>query len=726
MPRLFLIVLLIAAAPLPVLAQSAAPTDVPRRAERSHDFDALHYRIRLDFDVPARAFRGETTVVLRALRDGFDRVALDAETFTVTDVQDGAGRTLAFSHTDGQLLTTLHTAHAYGDTVRLVVHYEASDYRVDPTRYGMGANYALGLDFKPETPTNPALINTLSFPEGARHWFPSYDHPGDRASQEVIATVPAHFEAISNGRLVDITDGDGTRTFHWHQALPHPTYLFVLVAGPYVGIEDHYGDLPLRYWVYPDAVPDAMRSFGKTPDILAFLEDIYGVPYPWARYDQITIPGIGGGAESTTATVVGESTIHDERADQDFPSHWLVAHEAAHHWWGNMVSYRDWTHTWVSESFATFSEYLWSVHDLGPDEGAINLLNKKNAYLREARDRYIRPIVLDRWHFPNENFDRHTYEKGAVVLNMLRHVMGEAPFRRTMTHILTEHAFRPIDTHDVATAIKDVTGQNLDWFFEQWLLKPGHPVLDIASAWSEDTQEVLLMVNQRQDTTLGVPIYRMPVAIGLSSASGPRVETVWLSSPADTFRFAAETRPLMVRFDVGNVLLKEWKYPKPVDELHYQLANDDAIGRMWAATQLGENHRSEDTQAALVRAARSDAFWAVRRAAIQAIDTRAMNPVRSREFLADIATTDPHSRVREAALDALGATRDATLFDLFAARYRDDDSYVAQAAALRAMGHTNHPDARRLLDEAKVRASPRNVLRTAALNALEMLDAAGR
>ena len=199
----------------------------------------------------------------------------------------------------------------------------------------MSASYDLGIDFKDETDENPQLINTLSFPEGARHWMPSYDHPNDRASHETLLTVRPEYKALSNGRLVSVTEEENDlMTWHWHQELPHPTYLYVAVAGPYVVLEDSLRSIPVNYWVYPKDVDNAMRSFERTPEILEFMEELYGVPFPWIKFDQITIPGIGGGAESTTATVLGHVTIHDEHAEQDYPSDWLVAHEAAHHWFG--------------------------------------------------------------------------------------------------------------------------------------------------------------------------------------------------------------------------------------------------------------------------------------------------------------------------------------------------------------------------------------------------------
>ncbi len=706
---------------VPVLAQHSDIYSRPKQSERSHDFDVLHYKIQLTFEEKTRSFSGRTAVTLRSLRDGFDEVRLDAASFVVTGVTDTEDHALPFSHENESLQIRMRSPRAYNDTLTVLISYEAHNYAVDPPSYGMPASYALGLDFKPATDTNPQLINTLSFPEGARHWFPCFDHPGDRATQETIITVQQEYQAISNGKLVSLTKNDAahTHTFHWLLEQPHPTYLSVLVAGPYVGIKDMHGSLPLTYWVYPEAQDDALRSFGKTPEILQFLENVYGVSYPWPRYDQITIPGIGGGAESTTATVVGESIIHDERADQDFSSHWLVAHEAAHHWWGNLVSYRDWTHTWLSESFATFSEYLWSRHSMGHDEGALNLQGKKEAYLREAREKYMRPIVFDRWEYPNQNFDNHTYPKGAVILNMLQAYLGEVAFQRVIKHFLQKHAFQSVETHDFLTAVKDVTGENLDWFFNQWLHSPGHPVFEIASSWNAEENQIRVSVAQVQDTTRGVPVFKTPVNIGITTRNGHRSEKVWLNAPRQTFTFHSNEAPLMIRFDEENVLLKEWTYEKSTLELLHQVKKDDAIGRAWAAKQLQNRLGEKDVVQTLKSSMDQDSFWAVRRQAIQSLATQVF-PEQIAWFR-HAASGDEHSKVRAAALHALASYERAALGVFFKERYDTDNSYVVQAAALEALGHTGDPQWMVFLESQLEVRSPRGVIRSAAEKALKML-----
>ena len=695
---------------------AAQKTDVysrPLREERARQYDVEHYRIELGFDEPTKSLWGKTTITLSSLEDELSTCILDAETFVVEKVEDGSSRPLAFDQADGQLAIVLAEPLAFGETASLVITYTGKNVDVDAATYGLSSDYDLGLDFKGETPKNPQLINTLSWPEGARHWFPCYDHPNDRATQDLIATVPERYKVLSNGRLVGVTDGPepGTKTWHWSQELPHPTYLFVLVAGPYVILEDSLGDLPINYWVYEKDKDNAMRSFHKTPEIVAFFNDEYGYEYPWVKYDQITIPGIGGGAESTGATVLGQSTIHDERAEQDFPSHGLVAHEAAHQWWGDLVSYRAWSETWLSESFATYGEYLFSTNDLGEDEGAVNLLGKKNAYLREAHTEYMRPVVFHRWRYPNDNFDSHTYPKGAVILHMLRWIMGDGAFQRAMSHFLHEHAFQPVGTYDLMISIKEATGQNMDWFFDQWIFRPGHPVFDVSYDWDASSNKLTLRVRQTQDTSGDVPVYRTPVVIGIHTAAGKDEKRFWIDEQEEIFDIDVAEKPLMVRFDEGNYLLKEWSFEKSLDELLFQLQNDDVIGRMWAASELSKVASDSRSTKALMEAARSDRFWSVRRAAVTTLGDLAGKDYIV--FLKEVAE-DENSKVRVEALKALGDMKDRELNPFFMERFRADDSYLAQAEALKSIGKTGDRRATEFLESALTMESPRDVVRRAA------------
>jgi len=587
---------------------------------RPHDFDVKHYRITLSLHEPTKSFEGETTITFSSTIDGLSHVSLDAESFTVQTVatQDVP---LTFTHNEGSLDVTLDRALNMGEETTLSIRYSVTNMNVDSSKYGIGAGYDLGFNFKPKSPTNPQIIFTLNFPEGARHWFPSFDHPSDWATHETIITVKDDYRVVANGALVSdtVVAETGRRTTHWSQTKPQPTYLYVMVAGNHSVLEDNYGDLPLHYWVYPGDEADARLSFAPTPRMVRFFEDLYGIEFPWVKYDQIVIPGIGGGAESTSATVISEWTIKNAaELDVETPDA-LIAHELAHQWWGDMVGYKDWEHMWLSESFATHAEYLYAVYDLGADEAAMVLDEQKVAYLQEANTKFIRPIVTNKWNQPNEMFDRHTYEKGGIVLNMFRELVGEAEFGNILNSFLKTHAYSNATTTDFFDTVQQVTGEDYGWFFDQWLLRPGHPVLDISHTWDSQQKVLSVAVRQVQDRKLGTPVYRLPVKIGITTEAGKTIESIWLDEEQQTFAFDVVERPLLVRFDEGDILLKEWTFDKSTEELLYQLRHDQAIGRLWAAGELKRQIDDPAVRLALFEASGLDPFSAVREKAAAAI-----------------------------------------------------------------------------------------------------------
>ncbi|NIM49351.1 MAG: aminopeptidase [Gemmatimonadales bacterium] len=695
----------------PLAAQQVDVWSRPIQVERSRSLDFLHYRVSLKFDLDTKVFWGENEITLTPLGDDVDRCVLDAEEIVVTGAVDEAGRELRYVQGDTSVVIAFGRTLAYGDTITLSVAFR-------------GDNPQEGFFFDDATDDHPQMVSTDSWPDEAHHWIPLYDYPNDKVTHELIVTVSEGNRVLSNGRLVGVAEdeGAGTTTWHWSQEQPHATYLMMLAIGPFTVIEDSLGSLPVNYWVYPEDAEDARWIFAKTPRMIAFYADLFDHPYPWAKYDQVTTPHVGGGAEATSATILGDGVIHDRRAEQDFSWERVIAHEVAHQWWGNLITLREWSHTWLNESFGTYSDYLWTRHESGEDEGAWALLGKKNAYLREAHTRYMRPIVFNRYERPHDNFDSHTYPKGACILHQLRFILGEEPFFRVLGAFLDEYAFEPVDTYDFMKTVNEVTGQNMDWFFEQYIFSPGHPVFEISSSWDAGDGQIRLRVAQLQDRDHGVPIYRTPVQVGIVTASGKTVQKVWLENEEDVFVFQSTEEPLLVRFDEGNWLLKEWTYDKSVEELLYQARHDDVIGREWAVRELGRSGSDARVGEELALIAGEDPFWAVRLAAIETIAAAdgqaAIEPLQT-------AATDANSQVRRAAIRILGGMGDQAMVPFFRSRFEADDSYQVQAEALRAIGRSGDRSQLGFLRQASEMPSYRDVVRRAAIWAIEKL-AGGR
>jgi len=655
---------------------------------RPHNFDVKHYRIALDLDEPTKSFEAQTAISFSSTIDGLDALTLDAETFTVHGVTRW-GKSLDFTHRDGSLKISLDQAMSTGEEATLLISYGVTNIGIDSTEFGMGTGYALGFNFNPGSETNPPLIHTLNFPEGARHWIPSFDHPGDWATHETIVTLKPEYSVVANGALISDTVDAGRRTVHWSQTKPQPTYLYVLVAGNYSILKDSYGDLPLNYRVYPGDEADARLSFASTPGMVSFFEELYGVDYPWVKYDQVVIPGIGGGAESTSATVISEWSVMNAAEIADESPDALIAHELAHQWWGDMIGYRDWEHMWLSESFATHAEYLYALHDLGADEAALALEQQKAAYVREAKTRFIRPIVTNKWNWPNEMFDRHTYEKGGIVLNMFRELVGDEMFGAILQSFLETHAFENATTTDFFDTVRQVSGEDYGWFFDQWLLMPGHPVLAVAWEWDDNRDVLSIAVSQEQDRSLGTPVFRLPLEIAITTSGGKAIEDVWLDEVQQTFSFEVAAEPLMVRIDDGDILLKELRFEKSTAELLYQVHHASAIGRRWAVVELAEHMNEPAVLSTLIESSRDDEFWAVRERAVRALGT-IRNEIAT-VALRNQALEDVNSRVRAAALQSLAVNDDGSLTTFFRERLAAEESPLARAAAAAVLEKTATP-----------------------------------
>ncbi|MFA5816783.1 MAG: M1 family metallopeptidase [Bacteroidales bacterium] len=683
----------------------------PIQVERSRDFDAIHYKIMLNVDLDKKRLTGENQVTMSPLNDQLSKCVLDAEYLVVSSIINRDGKKLSFEQKDNQVFIELNHSYNHIDTIQFTVKYTLDKPN-------------LGLRFIDESPTNPRLVSSDCFPNKARQWIPCYDYPNDKVTTEMIVTVDEKYKVLSNGRLVSVTDNrqpatgnrqPATKTWHWSQDLPHATYLINLSIGDYEVIADSLGSLPINYWVYHWHADDARRSFSKTPRMISFFSKLYGYNYPWAKYDQVITPYMGGGAEATTATLLGEGVVTDKNAEQDFSWERVIAHEIAHQWWGDLITLRSWEHTWLNESFGTYSDYLYTRNEYGEDAGAYDLLGKKNQYLNEAHNRYIRPIVFNQYDDPGDNFDSHTYPKGANVLHLLRYILGDETFFRTLSTFLHENAFKPVDTHDLMKTVKEVSGKNMDWFFEQYIFSPGHPVFEVTKSWDELRKTLKINIIQKQDSLPPVPIYTVPVNLGFSFADKKVVKEVWLKNKVESFEFAFDSEPLMVRFDEGNYLLKECTFKKDLKELLYQAEHDDVIGRLSAVDELktfgGDQYAIKEWS----KRAAEDSFWAVRQAALVNL---ARFSGKIHLDLINACTKDESSKVRQSAVRILGDLKDPALVKSFKKIFEKDNSYVVQAEALRSIGKCGGKKEIAYLAKASAKVSYRNVVGKAAADAL--------
>jgi aminopeptidase N len=710
----------------------------PRQYIPSRDYDTLNITLNLRFNWEQEQVMGTATITFAPLNANLRRVEFDAAYMTFNSVKLASGTPLKFE-TDAKnekLRITLDRAYQPANIITVVI-----DYHTNGTAVGGGLpGFGRGLAFiKPraDDPNRPRQIWSQGESEYNHYWFPCFDHPNDFATSEMIATVDKPLMVISNGRLLETRDNkDNTRTFHWKMEQPHASYLTSIVVGEYAPIEQKYLDVPVISYVYPGEVKEGQVTVARMADMVRFFSEKTGVKYPYAKYAQTMTRDFGGGMENISATTQTDQMIHDARFELDNDSDGLESHELAHQWFGDYVTCRNWSDIWLNESFATYFQAMWDEHRLGHDDFLyLDVKGNQDAYYAAWRNGQRRPIVTSNYQNPDAVFDTYAYPRGGAVLHMLRMTLGEENWWRSINHYLTKYAHQPVQTEQLRIAIEETTGMPLDWFFEEWLYKMGHPVFRVTKSYNAAAKTLTLTVRQEQkpDPAYDYPqagLFRTPVDIEIGTGTDTKsvnVTRVWIEPKEEqTFTFPVDAEPRLVNFDYGDTLIKELKFEKPTDELVYQLSRDeDVMGRMWAlgrlaeklkATTTAENEKQQIAQA-VTTALTGDKVWGMRVEAAAALNGVPGDTARN-GLLA--AAKDSNARVRARAINSLGASKDPSLANVYL-EHLTDESYGTIRESARALGLTKSPAAYDALNRLVDTPSWRETIKVSALTGLTAL-----
>jgi len=597
-----------------------------------HGYILRHIDLSLDIDPYEKTLMGEAQLRIEPLPIGMGEVVLDFDDLDVNAVVNAAGEPLGFSESDGKL--RIKGVNPSGETVTIT-------WQGRPTR---------GLYFTGPTPAEPnrtPMAWSQCQDEDAHYFFPCIDHPSTKCTWTMTFTVPDGMQAIGNGRL---KEQEGT-TWRWEQTEPMPAYLFTVCVGDFEVYEDPNGTVPVRY-LAPKGVSEAdfKRIFDKTPAMIAFFEKQYGYPYPWPRYDQVVVHDfIFGGMENVASTTLTDLVLTDERAALDWDAEDLIAHELAHQWFGDLLTCQDWSQGYLNEAWATYSEILWKTHDLGIDEAMYHLYGDLKNYLAECSGRYKRPIVSYRFREPIDMFDRHLYEKAALVVHTLRGELGEEAFWTGVKDYLHTNAHRTVHTRDFQVALETASGRNLDGFFNDWIMSAGHPALTVKVAWAKGLLKVT--VTQRQNGEGTPEAYRFNLALLAVTESSEHPIQLPVTERAKTWAIPLAEEPIRVEVDHGFRFLSNMRVEGSSALLTASLTGDSCVvGRIRAAKALAKDG-SPKAIAALGAALKSDSFWGVRAEIAPLLGNQGTDAARE-ALLAAIA--DPHCKSRAAIVDALG------------------------------------------------------------------------
>ncbi|HTN06619.1 M1 family aminopeptidase [Agriterribacter sp.] len=692
--------LLIALLPALLYAQTVTDTltsaDIYRAVPEKLS-DLVHTKLEARFDYEKSYMYGKVWITLEPHFYSTDSVVLDAKGMdikAVAIVNRTVTTPLKYTYDGMQINIRLDKTYRKGEQYKIYI-----DYTSKPNELAKGGSEAIkddkGLYFiNPlgKEKNKPTQIWTQGETESTSVWCPTIDKPNQKCTQEFFLVVPSKYVTLSNGKLLQQQkNADGTRTDYWKMDLPHAPYLFFIGIGDYAIIKDLYKGKEVSYYVEKAYAGVAKKIFGNTPEMIAFFEKITGVSYPWPKYAQMTARDyVSGAMENTTATLHQESAQQDSRQLLDGNT-WesTIAHELFHHWFGDYVTAKSWSNLTVNESFANFSQVLWNEYKYGKDAGDAENYKDMQQYLGSPEDAK-KPLVRFHYKDKEDMFDLVSYQKGGRILNMLRNYLGNDAFYAGLNLYLTNHKFGNAEAHQLRLALEEISGRDLNWFFNQWYFGTGHPRLTIDYSYNDSSKTASVHVKQTQ----AEPAFILPVAIDLYNGKQKKRHTVWVDKKDQVFVFTAATQPDLVNFDGDKILLCEKKETGKslANYIHQYTFAGSYVDRREAISGCAS---LQDSTAAvdLLKTALKDRYLELRILALHSADLTKENVKQVLEStIFSVAKGDPEPTVKAEALMAL-SLYDKPIYKELIQRSVNDSSYSVAGAALLSLNQLDKPGA---------------------------------
>ncbi|MFN3490107.1 MAG: M1 family aminopeptidase [Emticicia sp.] len=684
------------------------PTQGPYNASKTIEHDLIHTKLEIKPDWKKQYLYGKAFLTFKPHFYPQKSISLDAKSFDIQEVTL-KGKVLKYEYNKSILKIDLGQAFTRKDTINIEITYTAKPNEriaggTDAIAGDKGLYFINPLGTEPD---KPQQIWTQGETEANSCWFPTLDSPNQKMTQEVFLTVDAKFTTLSNGKLISSKqNSDGTRTDYWKQSKPAAPYLTMIAVGDFKKVVDpSFKDFEVSYYIEPKFEKYAFNIYGRTPEMIRFYEKLLGVKYQWEKYAQIAVRDyVSGAMENTTATVHGDYIQKDNHQLVDDNDDGVIAHELFHHWFGDLVTCESWSNLPLNEAFANYSEYLWANHKYGKDEADLISYIALNQYFDEAKEKQ-EPLIRFRYLDKEDMFDSHSYAKGGRILHLLRNTVGDDAFFEALKQYLTQNAYKTAEIEDLRLVFERVTGQDLHWFFDQWFMKSGHPVLEVSHDFADG--KLKLNIKQTQDTVYS-PIYRLPLKVLIKYDNEqmggiPLTHEIMLDKKQQTFEFTAKLAPKMVLLDPDNVLVGKIEHQKSQDELIYQFYNAESIATRLNVLETLTFIPESDTTFRYLPAdkkirkllidATKDKFWRIRQFAIQKFfDYNGEDFLEVEKALQYRVIHDERSYVRADAILAMKGFQNSQNDKLFREALADS-SYTVQAAAIEALLASKPSDA---------------------------------
>ena len=629
------------------------------RASETRVSDVLHTKLEVSFNWDSAYLYGRANLMVKPHFYATDSLTLDAKGFQIHEVamvdRIGKKSPLNYVYDDEFLKISLGKTYTKSDTYKIFI-----DYTAMPNKLKAGGSAAItsekGLYFinnDGAIENKPKQIWTQGETESSSCWFPTIDSPNEKTTQEIYITVDSNYATLANGELMFQTENeDGTRTDYWKQNLPHAPYLFMMAVGEFAIAKDEWRCKPVHYYVEKKYADVAKEIYPNTVEMLEFFSTKLGYDYPWDKYHQVVVRDyVSGAMENTGAVIFGDFIQGNKRFLIDNAGEDIVAHEMFHHWFGDLVTCESWSNLPLNESFATYGEYLWNEHKYGKDQADLHIDQDLSVYLGQSR---INKETLIRFNYDNrmEMFDAHSYQKGGRVLHMLRNYIGDDAFFAGLNLYLKDNEFQTVEIHNLRLAFEEVTGEDLNWFFNQWFLSAGHPIIEVEKNFADG--KLAVTIQQTQDGPDVPEVFEIPTTLYVLQPNGiVREKEIRITKRMEEFEFTLNEPPLLINFDLDKVLLGtvDQNFEKSEAIVLYNNANHFLDKK--EAIRLIKNQK-DSASLDLIEKALKDDFWYIRKSAIQAVKKLANErPERTLEALKEIAASDEKSANRAAAVTAI-------------------------------------------------------------------------
>lgn len=651
--------------------------------------DLIHTRLDIAFNEPENLVNARANLLLKAYARSINQIELDAKGFDIHRVSERFGKDtidLKYSYDALKLKIELKKTLTAKDTVLIYIDYTAKPSQLK-SNGGKAIRDNKGLYFinsKGTDPHKPRQIWTQGETENSSCWFPTIDRPSEKHTHDFYLYIPQQSTSLSNGLLVESISLPGKMKIdHWRQTLPHAPYLAMLAIGNFMVTKESWNGMEVSYYLEPEFHPHAKVIFGETPNMLTCFSQRTGVSYPWEKFSQVVARDfVSGAMENTSAVVHHEGVQHSAREHRDHPQEDIIAHELFHHWFGDYVTARSWGQIPLNESFANYGEYIWNEYRHGKDEADCYFERGRTAYLN-SKSKHHTPAIRTHFNDPDEMFDVLSYQKGGRVLHQLRNYLGDTLFFRGIQLYLTQNAFGIADIHDLRKAFEKASGEDLNWYFNQWMIGFGHPDLLVDYQYNTSKNELQVKVKQRQDASIGVFKIPTTIAYGRDSLHKTIVPVVF-DSAEQTFSFpVAASEMAYVSIDEAGVLLAEIEEHKSPAQWANQMKWAGSYGNFLRAYNQFKDSKDSLFWAylpELIDKYLVNPNWVYQQYGLALLDKQISLIQQRSQQITSLALNHPKSKFRCEALQVMSYLKDAAIPTLQAAL--KDSSYLVNARAL--------------------------------------------